>query len=178
MEPPANPYQSPQTSPDLPRRHHSWRRGILAGLLAGTLAAAATWGGGCLMTMANDLPGRQNWVALDFSDVTRKFAAPCYAMFVLFAMAAIANYAPVTRQGMVRALRRVGMYGMLAAVLSVVVSPLFPPQRRGPPDLRKVLVGTSVFVSVMIFGGFRITRKQINQDRAAIERANAEPAGT
>ncbi len=126
----------------------------------------------------NDLPGRRNWDAVDFSEVTRQFAGACYAMFWLFAMAALVTYTPATRQEMIRSLRRVGTYGLLAILLFFVFSPLFPSrQRRESPDLRKLLLGTSAFAAVMVFGGVRATCRQIRHDRAAIERGRVSHAG-
>lgn len=176
VEAPANPYQSPQIAPDTLPRRASWLRGMFAALVAGTLAAAVMWVAGCLMTAVNDLPPRRNWYVPDFADVARYYGAACFGLFWLFAMAALVTYTPATRQGMVRALLRVGAYALLSGLCLGMIKYAFVPRTYDTEGTAAQIL-MPVFAGTMIGIGISLARTQIHRDRGVLERERMYNAG-
>jgi len=175
VEPPANPYQSPQITPDPSPSRASWPRGMFGAIVAGTLAAATMWVAGCLITAVNDLPIR-NWEALDFAGVTRYFGWACFGLFWLFAMAALVNYTPATRPGMVRSLLRVGVYALLSGLCLSLIQDAFVPRTYDAVGIAALIL-MPVFAGMMIGIGISLTRTQIRRDRDTLERERMNNAG-
>ncbi len=169
VKPPANPYQSPQFPSEPPvtvpvRPRISWRRGVLFAIAGGCygfyIPLMAVLGIGWLMGIpVGRNPFRNFWGEI--------LAGPdaYFACSALGAFAALLNFTPARRIGMISALRQVGAYAMLGLLLGVVLFAMLPgtPTYAYSPYRPHVL---AVILLTIAGGGIYLTVQRVIRERS------------
>lgn len=172
MESPFNPYQSPQQSGSVPvyagaplERSISWRRGIVAALVAGSAAVAILM---AFFTVALlDFDGPSPWEFLlssEWIEALLVFSLLGYPFFLLTGMPALASYAPATRRGMGRLIVPHFLLLTLGFLLMSVSDDVLPERADGSVFALTELMS----FSPMLLWGIFTTLRQINLDRKAL----------
>ena len=169
MEPPANPYQSPQhpggkpIQPAAPYAQFiSWSRGILAAAFAGMVGAAIPmiFVMGFLFAMTPSMRGEET-TGLQFDEALIISSVMATPFMLLTSMAALANYTPATRRGMISMLGQQASMLVLGIGMMIFLGMVLPQEQF---DGIVVIVSMVSCLMPMMLWGIFSTLRQIRRD--------------
>lgn len=170
MQSAANPYQSPTHPGGKPlqpagpyARFISWRRGFFAAAVAGMVGAAIPMFivMGFLFAMTPSVRGEET-TGLQFDEALMISSVMATPFMLLASMAALANYTPATRRGMIPILGQQASMLMLGIGMMIFLGMVLPEERF---DGIVVIVSLAGSFSLMILWGIFSTLRQVRHDR-------------